>query len=76
MDKKENTEYNENRRRNKKGRMKHMLKNYPATQLFLLSSLILMILLLITPLVREWYIFAAVLGSLKFVVKVYSSVSN
>lgn len=47
-----------------------MLKDYPATQLFLISSLILLVLLLIAPLTKDWNALAAVLGSLKFIVKV------
>ena len=47
-----------------------MLKDYPATQLFLLSSILLMALFFLTPLVKEWYVCAAILNSLKFVVKV------
>ncbi|MDF2570170.1 MAG: hypothetical protein K0R55_1774 [Sporomusa sp.] len=47
-----------------------MLKDYPATQLFLLSLVVLMVLVLITPLVREWYFFAQLLDSLKFIVKI------
>lgn len=47
-----------------------MLKNYPATQLLLLSLIVLMAMAFITPFVREWYLCAAMLDSLKFVVKV------
>jgi len=47
-----------------------MLKDYPATQLFLISSVILLAMVLLTPLVREWYICVAILDSLKFIVKV------
>lgn len=47
-----------------------MLKAYPATQLFLISSAVLMTMILITPLVKEWYLVAALLESLKFVIKV------
>jgi hypothetical protein len=48
-----------------------MLKDYPATQLFLLSVLILMIMVFITPILSGWHVyFAAVLDSLKFIVKV------
>ncbi len=47
-----------------------MLKDYPATQLFLISIAILTTLFLITPLVKEWYFVAAALSSLKFILKV------
>ncbi len=47
-----------------------MLKDYPATQLFLISFVVLMALFFITPLVAEYYYCAAVLDSLKFIVKV------
>jgi hypothetical protein len=47
-----------------------MLKDYPATQLFLITSGLLIILILITPLVKEWYLISAALSSVKFIVKV------
>ncbi|SMD08786.1 hypothetical protein [Sporomusa malonica] len=47
-----------------------MLKDYPATQLFLLSLVVLMVLIFITPLVKEWHIFAEVIDSLQFIVKI------
>lgn len=47
-----------------------MLKNYPATQLLLISSLILIALVLLTPLVTKWYFVSAVLSSVKFILKV------
>lgn len=47
-----------------------MLKDYPATQLFLISSAVLLILVLITPLVREYHDFSAILDSVKFLAKV------
>lgn len=47
-----------------------MLKDYPATQLFLISLLTLIALALITPLVKDYHYFAAMLDSLKFIVKV------
>lgn len=47
-----------------------MLKDYPATQLFLLSLLSLMAMVFITPFVSEWYVCAAALNSLKFITKV------
>lgn len=47
-----------------------MLKNYPATQLFLISILVLLALVLITPLMKDYYNFSAILDSLKFIVKV------
>lgn len=48
-----------------------MLKDYPATQLFLISLMVLTFLVLITPVVKEYHYFAAVLDSLKFIVKVF-----
>lgn len=47
-----------------------MLKDYPATQLFLLWSLVFIVLFFITPFAKEWHYFASVLDSLKFIVKV------
>jgi uncharacterized membrane protein YozB (DUF420 family) len=47
-----------------------MLKAYPATQLFLLSLVILLVFFCISPFVKEWHYFAALLDSLKFIVKV------
>jgi hypothetical protein len=48
-----------------------MLKDYPATQLFLISLVFLMFLVFITPIASSWHVyFAAVLDSLKFIVKV------
>ena len=47
-----------------------MLKNYPATQLFLISVAVLLALVLITPLVKELALISAMLSSVKFIVKV------
>jgi hypothetical protein len=47
-----------------------MLKNYPATQLFLISAVLLLALVLITPLVKELALISAMLSSVKFIVKV------
>ncbi|GBG54976.1 hypothetical protein SPFL3102_01152 [Sporomusaceae bacterium FL31] len=47
-----------------------MLKDYPATQLFLLWLFILVLLLFMTPFLTEWHYFASLLSSLKFIVKV------
>lgn len=47
-----------------------MFKDYPATQLFLLSLLGLTVLILITPFIKEWHYCAALLDSIKFIVKV------
>lgn len=48
-----------------------MLKNYPATQLFLLALTVLAILSFITPLVKVWNVYLfPVLDSLTFVIKV------
>ncbi|QDR83014.1 hypothetical protein [Sporomusa termitida] len=47
-----------------------MLKDYPATQLFLISLVVLLILIFITPFIREWHVWALLLDSLKFIVKV------
>jgi hypothetical protein len=47
-----------------------MLRDYPATQLFLLSLVVLIILVFITPMVKEWHVFSLMLDSLKFLVKV------
>ena len=68
IDKIQITEYNENR--NKKREDDIMFRDYPATQLFLISLVVLLSLVLITPLVREWHIFAALLDSLNFIVKI------
>lgn len=46
-----------------------MLKDYPATQLFLLSSGVLILLHFIATLVTEWHILAEVVDSLQFIVK-------
>jgi hypothetical protein len=49
----------------------NMLKDYPATQLFLISLVFLVFLVFITPIASGWHVyFAAVLDSLKFIVKV------
>jgi len=47
-----------------------MLKDYPATQLFFISSAILIALVFITPLVKELALVSAMLSSIKFIVKV------
>lgn len=47
-----------------------MLKNYPATQLFLITSAILITLFFITPLVKDFYLITAILSSVKFIFKV------
>jgi|GEM_PF-1159785 len=48
-----------------------MLRNYPTTQLFLISLVVLLALVFVTPLVSELnFYFASVLESLKFIVKV------
>lgn len=47
-----------------------MLKDYPATQLFLLWLVILILLVFMTPLLAEWHYFSTLLNSLKFIVKV------
>lgn len=47
-----------------------MLKNYPATQLFLISAAVLLALVLLTPLVKEMALVSALLSSIKFIVKV------
>ena len=47
-----------------------MLKDYPATQLFLISLVVYLLLVFITPLIREWHVWALLLDSLKFIVKV------
>ncbi|MBP2636448.1 MAG: hypothetical protein H6Q72_2355 [Firmicutes bacterium] len=47
-----------------------MLKDYPATQLFLISAAVLLALVLLTPLVKEMALVSAMLSSIKFIVKV------
>lgn len=47
-----------------------MLKDYPATQLFLISAAVLLALVLLTPLVKELALVSAMLSSIKFIVKV------
>lgn len=47
-----------------------MLKDYPATQLFLISLVILLILIFITPFIKEWHAWYLLLDSLKFILKV------
>ncbi|BBB91853.1 hypothetical protein MAMMFC1_02538 [Methylomusa anaerophila] len=46
-----------------------MLKNYPATYLFLLSLIPLIVLSYITPLVSGWYLVTILLEALTFTTK-------